>query len=116
MTHHVRCALIGALLPIAFFLKGQDACPLEKGFREPPMDSRPSFYFLLFNGYLNREYLPPELQYYKDTGFGGLCLFDMGARGDKSAQRWQTRHGRRSLRHQQFGIWVPVGSSRAKPA
>jgi hypothetical protein len=85
MTRLVRCAL-PALGLVAVFLSGQGGDPLEQGFRQPPMEDRPSFYFLLLNGYLNRGYLEQELRQYKDAGFGGLCLFDMGARGDKSAQ------------------------------
>lgn len=59
---------------------------LEESFRNPPISARPSFYFLLLNGYLNREHLPSELKQYRDAGFGSLTLFDMGARGEKSAQ------------------------------
>lgn len=54
---------------------------LEDGFRNPPMSARPSIYFLLLNGYLNRDYVDKELEAYKKAGVGGLCLFDMGARG-----------------------------------
>ncbi len=57
------------------------ADPLEDGFRNPPMTARPSIYFLLLNGYLNRDYVDQELEAYKKAGVGGLCLFDMGARG-----------------------------------
>ena len=46
------------------------------------MTARPSTYFLLLNGYLNRSYVEKELAEFKDAGFGGICLFDMGARGD----------------------------------
>jgi hypothetical protein len=58
------------------------AATLEEGFRTPPMSARPSTYFLLLNGYLNRSYVEKELAEFKDAGFGGICLFDMGARGD----------------------------------
>src|SRR5579883_1842931 len=54
---------------------------LEDGFRNPPMSARPSIYFLLLNGYVNREYVDRELEAYRKAGVGGLCLFDMGARG-----------------------------------
>ncbi len=86
MTRLVRHVLPVALLPLGLYLSGQGSDPLEQGFREPPIGARPSFYFLLLNGYLNRGYLEQELREYRDAGFGGLCLFDMGARGDKSAQ------------------------------
>ena len=46
------------------------------------MTSRPYTYFLLLNGYLNRSYVEKELADFKQKGFGGICLFDMGARGD----------------------------------
>lgn len=46
------------------------------------MTARPYTYFLLLNGYLNRSYVEKELADFKDKGFGGITLFDMGARGD----------------------------------
>ncbi len=46
------------------------------------MAARPSVYFLLLNGYLNRDWVTKELAEYRRVGIGGLCLFDMGARGD----------------------------------
>ena len=55
---------------------------LQEGFQNPPMTSRPYTYFLLLNGYLNRSYVEQELADFKQKGFGGICLFDMGARGD----------------------------------
>jgi len=74
------CAAAGTVLHT------QSRDSLEESFRNPPMAARPSFYFLLLNGYLNRGHLPGELAQYRDAGFGSLTLFDMGARGDKSAQ------------------------------
>ncbi|MBS1825897.1 MAG: hypothetical protein JST93_11295 [Acidobacteria bacterium] len=73
-------------LLLFLFAAVQTQPSLEQGFRNPPLSARPSFYFLLLNGYLNREYLPVELKQYRDAGFGSLTLFDMGARGDKAAQ------------------------------
>jgi hypothetical protein len=58
---------------------------LEDGFRNPPMSARPSIYYLLLNGYVNRSYVETELKTYKEAGVGGLCLFDMGARGPADA-------------------------------
>lgn len=54
---------------------------LEDGFRNPPMAARPSTYYLLLNGYVNRGFVEQELTAYKKAGIGGLCVFDMGARG-----------------------------------
>lgn len=86
MRNTVRFAWPASLAVIALLLHGQNNDPLEQGFRQPPVEARPSFYFLLLNGYLNRGYLEQELRQYRDAGFGSLCLFDMGARGEKSAQ------------------------------
>lgn len=59
---------------------------LVEGWRNPPATARPSVYYLLLNGYVNRDYVEQELEEFQEAGFGGLCLFDMGARGEKSAQ------------------------------
>ncbi len=58
---------------------------LEADFRNPPKEARPWTYYLLLNGYVNRSHVEKELRDYWDKGFGGLCIFDMGARGDKAA-------------------------------
>lgn len=58
---------------------------LLEGFRNPPPSARPAIYYLLLNGYANRGYIDQELEAYQKAGIGGLCLFDMGARGDKRA-------------------------------
>ncbi len=60
--------------------------PLEAGFRDPPPEARPSVYFLLLDGYLNRDWLTKELAEYRRSGVTGLCLFDMGARGSAAAR------------------------------
>lgn len=57
---------------------------LERGWRNPPPDARPHAYWLWLNGYVNTEAARQELRAMKDAGFGGVLLFDMGARGDKS--------------------------------
>jgi hypothetical protein len=59
--------------------------PLVSGFLNPPKPARPSIYWLWLNGYVNRDYLQTELKQYSEKGIGGLCIFDMGARGDKKA-------------------------------
>jgi hypothetical protein len=59
---------------------------LEQGWRNPPREARPHAYWLWLNGYVDPATARAELQAMKDAGFGGVLLFDMGARGDKSAQ------------------------------
>ncbi len=59
--------------------------PLLPGFRQPPNTARPSTYWLMLNGYVNRRHVEPELRQLKDAGISDLCLFDMGARGVKEA-------------------------------
>lgn len=59
--------------------------PLVAGFQNPPKPARPSIYWLWLNGYVNRRYLETELKQFSEKGIGGLCVFDMGARGDKKA-------------------------------
>ncbi len=59
--------------------------PLVSGFLNPPKAAKPSIYWLWLNGYVNRDYLETELKQYSEKGIGGLCIFDMGARGDTKA-------------------------------
>ena len=59
---------------------------LEKGFKNPPQSAKPSTYWLWLNGYVNRDHLDQELKAYADHGIGGLCIFDMGARGNRAFQ------------------------------
>jgi len=54
-------------------------------FLHPPKAAKPSVYWLWLNGYVNRAYLEKELKQFSEKGIGGLCIFDMGARGDKKA-------------------------------
>ena len=58
---------------------------LLSGFEYPPKSARPSVYYLLLNGYVNRDYVEHELRQLQDMGISGLCVFDMGARGLKEA-------------------------------
>ena len=50
--------------------------------RNPPREAKPSAYWLWLNGYANRDYFDKELGEFAEKGVGGLCIFDMGARGD----------------------------------
>ena len=59
--------------------------PLVAGFLSPPKAAKPSIYWLWLNGYVNRDYLESELKQFSEKGIGGLCIFDMGARGDTKA-------------------------------
>lgn len=59
--------------------------PLAAGFRNPPPSARPHIYFMLLNGHVDRAYLEKELAAYAQAGVGGLCVFDVGARGRKDA-------------------------------
>ncbi len=70
----------------ALVLAAAGACrpdTLAEGFRNPPMEARPSTYYLWLNGYANLAHMEKELEELKARGLGGLCLFDMGARGAK---------------------------------
>lgn len=66
---------------IALFCAAASAMDLEEGFREPSKEARPSLYWLWLNGYVNREHAARELRAFRDAGIGGVCIFDMGARG-----------------------------------
>ena len=59
--------------------------PLVSGFLNPPKAAKPSIYWLWLNGYVNRDYLETELKQFSEKGISGLCIFDMGARGDIKA-------------------------------
>lgn len=56
---------------------------LDEGFANPPREAKPSAYWLWLNGYVNRDYFETELREFADKGLGGLCVFDIGARGDE---------------------------------
>jgi hypothetical protein len=58
---------------------------LAAGFLNPPKDARPSTYYLLLNGYMNRAHVDQELEQLHSVGIRGLCVFDMGARGRADA-------------------------------
>src|SRR3954453_6802458 len=73
--------MLSRFLILCIGLTASGADPLVEGFRQPPMSARPSIYYLLLNGYVNRDYVEKELTEYRNAGVGGLCLFDMGARG-----------------------------------
>ena len=60
------------------------ADPLVAGFHDPPKEARPSAYWLWLNGYVNRDYVERELKEMCDAGIRGVCIFDMGTRGDKA--------------------------------
>jgi len=52
---------------------------LEEGFKNPPMSARPRAYWSWMNGNVNLPRLTYELTEYRDKGFGGLDIFDIGA-------------------------------------
>jgi len=58
---------------------------LAAGFLNPPKAARPSTYYLLLNGYMNRDHVDQELEQLHSMGIRGLCVFDMGARGRADA-------------------------------
>ncbi|MEN8118173.1 MAG: glycosyl hydrolase [Bacteroidota bacterium] len=58
---------------------------LYSGFQNPPQEAKPTVYFTLLNGYLNKEFVQHELQEYADKGIGGLLVFDIGIIGKKEA-------------------------------
>lgn len=61
-----------------------DGVSLEEGFRQPPRDARPHTYWLWLNGHFDPEAAKEELAAMKTAGLGGVLLFEMGARGDKT--------------------------------
>lgn len=80
MLSHRKAAWLLWLLVLA--AGAARSASLAEGFRNPPPEARPSTYFLLLNGYLNRASVEQELAEYQRAGVSGICLFDMGARGD----------------------------------
>lgn len=59
---------------------------LETLFRSPPPAARPHVYWLWLNGYMHEPSAMAELDAMRETGLGGVLLFDMGARGDRTTQ------------------------------
>src|SRR5512141_711332 len=52
---------LSALSLVATLSLLEAADPLADGFRNPPMAARPSTYYLLLNGYVNRDFIEQEL-------------------------------------------------------
>ncbi|TKJ34998.1 MAG: hypothetical protein CEE38_16190 [Planctomycetes bacterium B3_Pla] len=81
--------LLIVILPIPLQARATEKIDLTDslvaGFLDPPKVAKPSMYWLWLNGYVNRDYLETELKQYSEKGIGGLCIFDMGARGDARA-------------------------------
>ncbi len=83
MTNRLAAFVTAAAM---LFAQPRTTDQLERGFREPPNDARPHVYWLWLNGYVDPATARAELQAMKDAGIGGVLVFDMGARGAKSAQ------------------------------
>jgi hypothetical protein len=54
---------------------------LYEGFQNPPNKAKPTVYFILLNGYLNKDFVQEELEQYAEKGIGGLLVFDIGIIG-----------------------------------
>ncbi len=80
-----RVSLAAAVFAAASALIPAAAPGLEEGFRNPPIWARPATYYVLLNGYVNHRYVEEEIRELHRAGIGGLCIFDMGARGDAAA-------------------------------
>ncbi len=80
----VACSVwgLGHSLPTLAQQPPHPQLDLETGFHHPPHDAKPSAYWLWLNGYANADYFDTELRAFADQGVGGLCIFDMGARGN----------------------------------
>ena len=82
----VKTLGIAALAGLALLGEGRPGSPpppdLEAGFRDPPKEARPSVYWLWLNGHADRDHMERELRAMHEAGIRGLCLFDMGARGN----------------------------------
>ena len=78
------CFAVAAML-IALGRAAQADPSLAAGFQHPPKSARPSVYYLLLNGYMNRGHVDRELEQLHSMGISGLCVFDMGARGRADA-------------------------------
>jgi len=88
-TNTINLLLLIVILSIHLQARAADNIdftnPLVSGFLHPPKAAKPSIYWLWLNGYVNRDYLETELKQFSEKGIGGLCIFDMGARGDAKA-------------------------------
>jgi hypothetical protein len=85
----LSCLVLAAWAAVVLLPEpGRPAGPddLERGFRSPPAEARPHAYWLWLNGYVDRATAKEELLALKRAGFGGVLLFDMGARGEESAR------------------------------
>jgi hypothetical protein len=79
LLHHL-------LLLTALSVLAQQPNPLRTGWQNPPPDARPHAYWLFLNGHIDLDAAKQELRAMKAAGFGGVLIFDMGARGDQAHQ------------------------------
>lgn len=79
----VAAAALAAIMMWAY-QPPEDA--LEEGFQNPPAAAKPHIYYMILNGYVDRAHMEKEIAEYAAAGIGGLCVFDVGARGDKAGQ------------------------------
>ncbi len=82
----ILAVVFGIAYPIAHTCGAnpiENKTTLDEGFQHPPKSARPSTYYLLLNGYMNRTYMEQELAQLHKMGIRGLCVFDMGGRGRK---------------------------------
>lgn len=87
MRKSLLAGLAAALAALAIVSCGPGgAVDLERGWWNPPPEARPHVYWLWLNGYVDREAARAELEAMKEAGFGGVLLFDMGARGAPETQ------------------------------
>ncbi|MEN8139284.1 MAG: glycosyl hydrolase [Bacteroidota bacterium] len=56
---------------------------LYQGFVKIPHEAKPTAYYILPNGYMNKEFMQKELEEYSANGIGGLLVFDIGMLGAK---------------------------------
>lgn len=53
---------------------------IQEGFKNPPMKARAKVYWWWLNGYVDSTRLKSELQAIKETGLGGVDIFEIGLR------------------------------------
>jgi hypothetical protein len=66
-----------AILALATLSSTQASDPLERGFRQPPLSSRPWVYWFWLNGNITREGVTADLEAMRRVGIGGVLIMEV---------------------------------------
>ena len=84
------CCVLALVLSLNFTSAAADS--LERGFSNPPPDSRPWVYWFWLNGNISSNGITADLEAMKRVGIGGVLIMevDQGSAGRAGRRSWET--------------------------